>query len=84
MEVNVLQVRFEGLLGRVSVFLCSQLAAGERSLVRRMRAQVEEMMNRYPEGCTEKRPWPPYQGTKGNMNKKSRRKREVKRKARKI
>ena len=49
-----------------------------------MRAQVEEMMNRYPEGCTEKRPWPPYKGTKGNMNKKSRRKKEVKRKARKI
>ena len=84
MEVNVLQVRSQVLLGRVSVFLCSQLAAGERSLVRRMRAQVEEMMNRYPEGCMEKRPWPPYQGTKGNMNKKSRRKKEVKRKARKI
>ena len=32
-------------------FLCSQLAAGERALVRGMRTQVEKMMLRYPEGC---------------------------------
>ena len=32
-------------------FLCSQLDAGERALVRGMRTQVEKMMLRYPEGC---------------------------------
>ena len=35
------------------VFLCSQLDAGERALVRGMRTQVERMMNRHPEGCDE-------------------------------
>ena len=34
-------------------FLCSQLDAGERALVRGMRTQVEKMMLRYPEGCEE-------------------------------
>ena len=34
-------------------FLCSQLDAGERALVRGMRTQVEKMMLRYPEGCDE-------------------------------
>ena len=32
-------------------FLCSQLDAGERALVRGMRSQVERMMNRHPESC---------------------------------
>ena len=34
-------------------FLCSQLDAGERALVRGMRTQVEKMMLRYPESCDE-------------------------------
>ena len=34
-------------------FLCSQLDAGERALVRGMRTQVEKMMLRYPEDCEE-------------------------------
>ena len=45
----------ETLLGRDSnhVFLCSQLDAGERALVRGMRTQVERMILRHPEGCDE-------------------------------
>ena len=52
MEVNVLQVSsLCVILPGLHAFLCSQLDAGERALVRGMRTQVEKMMLRYPEGC---------------------------------
>ena len=41
------------LVPGLHAFLCSQLDAGERALVRGMRTQVEKMMLRYPEGCEE-------------------------------
>ena len=54
MEVNVLQVSsLCVILPGLHAFLCSQLDAGERALVRGMRTQVEKMMLRYPEGCEE-------------------------------
>ena len=54
MEVNVLQVSsLCVILPGLHAFLCSQLDAGERALVRGMRTQVEKMMLRYPEGCDE-------------------------------
>ena len=48
-------IKCKPFLVRVSnhVFLCSQLDAGERALVRAMRTQVERMMNRHPESCDE-------------------------------
>ena len=48
-------IKCKPFLVRVSnhVFLCSQLDAGERALVRGMRAQVERMILRHPEGCDE-------------------------------
>ena len=54
MEGNVLQVSsLCVILPGLHAFLCSQLDAGERALVRGMRTQVEKMMLRYPEGCEE-------------------------------